>query len=255
MMFAFAARRRDERAPFVPAGWLIVSAVVFLVCVTASTTWQTMGSLTFLLAAAGVALRLPLKTVSLSLRSGMWMLILAAAFHLVFRLLFLSNIPDVGWSDHMTSTVFFLNRLVLFLVSTALLIHCHSPVTYAQAVARTLGIITGWKIAKQAGQVAHLALSMLPQIERHVAQRKLARRLRGVAAMTNFRGRLTVLRDDLSSTVQFALSYANTLATVLWSRGYRPETAMSYETPRSVSYRKLATCCLFCLSCLITLQR
>ncbi|MBK6766916.1 MAG: hypothetical protein IPG71_11615 [bacterium] len=158
-------------------------------------------------------------------------------------------------SWNFTSTGFFLIRLVLFILSTAILIHCHSPVAYAQAIARGVGKITGWRIAKQAGQVAHLAFAMLPQVDAHLAQRRLARRLRGVNVSGSVFARLNAYRDDLSSTVLFALGYAHSLATVLWSRGYRPDIEVSHEPPRQLSYTRFASCCLFCLICLSTLQQ
>ncbi len=211
--------------------------------------------LTVTLFVVAVALRTPPKLIVKTIKLGLPLLGIAAVFHIVFRLWFITTGQEATWAGHIQHTVFFLLRLVLFVVTTAVLTSCHSPVTYAQALARGLGRVTGWKIAKQVGHVSQLALSMVPQFEQFLNQRKLARKLRGITLSNQPGKRIEYVRNELYATFQFSLGYAQSLATVLWSRGFREDLPLVSDCPSKVRGAALAYCCLFCLICLSTLQR
>lgn len=207
------------------------------------------------LSVAAIALRTPFSLLARTIKLGLPLLGIAAVFHIVFRLWFITTGEEATWAGHVQHTTFFLLRIVLFVVTTAVLLSCHSPVVYAQAVARGLSRITGWKIAKQVGQVSQLALSMVPQLEQYLNQRKLARKLRGITLSNQPGKRMEYVRSELFATFQFSLGYAQSLATVLWSRGFRDDVPLVLDSPPKVRGTALAYCSLFCLICLSTLQR
>ncbi len=182
-----------------------------------------------------------------------WLLIaIAAAFHLVFRIWFVGELDQTVLNSVM-QTSFFLCRLVLLMFMTFVLLSVHSPAAYAESVASRMRFVMGRRLAANAGHVSMLALSMLPQLQEHLHQRKLARRLRQINVSREIIARTAQMQSDLGSAFRFALKYANVLATVLWSRGFRADRPIQFSSQHQLSRANIWAAIAFCLLSLCTL--
>ncbi len=188
-----------------------------------------------------------------AVRSAWLLIAIAAGFHLVFRIWFVGE-QDQTILNSVVQTSFFLCRLILLMFMTFVLLKVHSPAAYAESVASRMRFVLGKKLAGNAGHISILALSILPQLQEHVNQRKLARKLRRILSPRKKIGsRYDQVKTELEATFRFALEYANTLAIVLWSRGFRADHPIQLSNRCITSQTGLLAAIAFCLLSLCTL--
>lgn len=187
-----------------------------------------------------------------AVRSAWLLIAIAAGFHLVFRIWFVGE-QDQTILNSVAQTLFFLCRLILLLFMTYVLLRVHSPATYAESVASRMRWVVGKKLAGNAGHVSMLALSMLPQLQEHMNQRKIAQKLRRFQPSRTISSRYDQVQFELGAAFRFSLEYANTMATVLWSRGFRAEHPIQLSSQRPTSQTGLLAAIAFCLLTLCTL--
>lgn len=233
-------------------GKLLICALVFFVCVTASNSWWDILILfvAFLLASFTLVKRGGQYTQAI--RASWPLFLTAAVIHLIFRIWFVREL-DHTTANALLSTAFFLTRLLLLIVMTALLLRKFSPVQYSESVTSRMGILIGRKNAAQAGHIAMLAFSVLPQVQEHMSNRKLARQLRGVNVASGRVGRLEYAKSELFAAFHFALTYAGLLAAVLWSRGFDPEKSAINRGKFATTGAGNLVIIVFCILCLTTL--
>lgn len=221
-------------------------------CVAASESWFDLAALAVLLVSAGVLLKIRPNGFFRAVKSAWLLITIAALFHLVFRIWFVGE-QDRTILNSVLQTLFFLCRLVLLVYMTFVLLKVHSPASYAESVASRMRILLGRRLAGNAGHISMLALSMLPQLQEQMNQRKLARKLRGIPSPNRIGSRYDQLQSELTATFRYALEYASVLATVLWSRGFRADQPIHLSKHLATSRLGLCAAIAFCLLCLCTL--
>ncbi|MBK6910044.1 MAG: hypothetical protein IPH10_03800 [bacterium] len=235
----------------IPPGALLCCCAVYGVCVTAANRWADLAILSAGLTASVLLLRMQWQNLIAGILSAKWLLVIAALIHAGFRLWFVT-VEGSAVTDAATHTVFFLTRLVLLLVGFHVVLAQHSPAVFMEAVAKRMSWVFGQQLAGQTAQVSMLAFSMLPQLQMRLHQRRLARKLRGLRG-GGFVGRVVDARGEFQSALRHALHYADTLAVVLWSRGYRPDRPLPNLWQGRGSATAYASVILFCILCLSTL--
>lgn len=223
-MLASLGNGREAKQPVgaVHPGQLLICAIVFLVCVAASNSWSDVSILLVLTIGSSLALCVGLGNLLRSLVSARVLLVLAAIFHFAFRAL--SAFPhEIKTIEFLFETSFFVTRLALFIFVSTLMLRLYTPAIYAEVSASGLRYLIGEKLSRNAGHITLLAMSMLPQLRNFLGARKLARKLRRIQVKAGIRERLKFAGMELSSAIRFALEYANVVAIVLWSRGFRSD--------------------------------
>ena len=233
-------------------GKLLICAFVFFVCVTASNGWLDLLILTTAFLLASIAFVKHDGHYAKAIKASWLLFLTAAVIHLIIRLWFVRKV-DISTANALLSTAFFLVRLLLLILMTALLLRKFSPVQYSDSVTSRLGFLIGKRNAVQAGHITMLAFSVLPQVQEHMANRKLARKLRGLTVSNDTVGRLEYARSELFAAFNFALSYAGVLAAVLWSRGFDPERSSIAPQKFAASTAGNLVIIVFCILCLTTL--
>ena len=231
---------------------MLLSATVYFVCVAASDSWLDLAVLSGLLVIASLLMQVRPNGLLAAVRSAWLLIAIAAGFHLVFRIWFVGE-QDQTILNSVVQTSFFLCRLILLMFMTFVLLKVHSPAAYAESVASRMRFVLGKKLAGNAGHISILALSILPQLQEHVNQRKLARKLRRIQSPRKIGSRYDQVQTELGATFRFALEYANTLAIVLWSRGFRAEHPIQLSSRHPSSQTGLLAAIVFCLLSLCTL--
>ncbi|MCL4304551.1 hypothetical protein KJZ99_01405 [bacterium] len=241
------------RRVVVPEGLLLFCALVFLICVAACTTWSVMLMLATLFVFAVLFLRADFKVIRQTLWATRYLFLVAALLHVAFRLWLLSASDEAPRTEHLLNTGFFMVRLFIFVTTTSVLVSYHSPIAYAEAVSRGLGRFIGSRFAGQVGVVAALALGMVPRLRAQSEQRTLARRLRLVPSPARLPDKLAFVRQEFFATVQNAMNNSQSMALVLWSRGYESGAAFSKPMGSRADVTTIVSCLLFCTICLSTL--
>ncbi|MBL0060331.1 MAG: hypothetical protein IPP40_02250 [bacterium] len=208
--------------------------------------------LSLLLVFACALMRVRQNGLLAAVRSAWLLIAIAAVFHLVFRIWFVGE-QDQTILNSVVQISFFLCRLILLTFMTFVVLKVNSPAEYAESVASRMRFVVGKKLAGNAGHISMLALSMLPQLQEHMNQRKLARILRRIQPSRKISSRFDQAQTDLGAAFRCALEYANIVAIVLWSRGFRAEHSIQLSSRRSTSQTGLLAAIAFCLLSLCTL--
>jgi len=232
-------------------GFSLLAGSVFAVCATIADTWLDLMVLSTLVVFAAFVVRVTTAQLVRGVISARWLLSIAAIIHAGFRLWFV-HVEGSPLSDVVTHTAFFLMRLLLLLAGFQVVLTLHSPVSYMTDLAKRLSFVFGKQFAGQTAQVSLMAFAMLPHLRHRLEQRQMARRLRGIK-VTGLDGRLLYARSEFQAAMRHALQYADSLAIVLWSRGFRPELGIMEKPEAKTSWAAFAGVVLFCLLCLSTL--
>ncbi len=252
MEFSPATRDGRLNTVFASPGWLLLCALVYFACVTASNSWSDILLLTVLLGLGSLLLKVKPAVYLRAVKSSWSLIVFAVVFHLAFSFWFPSE-QGQRLVPALWHTSFFVSRLLLLIGMTFVLLRVFTPAEYAESVASRLTLVLGKRTAGHASHIVMMSFSMLPQIQEHMSQRKLARKLRGISAASGIGGRLEYARSELSAALHYALDYSNVLAIVLWSRGFESTRALHLTKRHKMRSAWIVAAIGFCILCLTTL--